>query len=516
MEDRAQSTFSQGASVDFSKLWVHFVAIGGTGVGALAALLQDRGAHITGSDGPLYPPMSTFLAERKIPLSSVYQAKNLDGTTWGFSKTHPDLVIVGNAISKSNVEAAAVETLMSTQGIKRMSHAEALAEFGIGNRRSFVIAGTHGKTTTTALMAWAFEALAKSPGFFIGGIPKNFGFGCRLGSGAVFVSEGDEYDTAYWDKESKFLHYRPSWVLCTGIEFDHADIFKDVAAIEKMFIKLGSKTREGWLLIDQESSPRPESTRIVASQLKEQGVKVLRYGIGSNADYRLLSSKPVDLKLGQVECVGTELHLKCPELGTIVLKSPMTGSHNALNLLGVVGTLLASGEVKTADELQKFLNTFSGIKRRQEEVFVSPKLVVIDDFAHHPTAIRETIDAIRNRYRRFKVAAFFEARSATSARQVMADDFAKCFDSADAIFLSPPSKTNIPEAEKLDINALVAALKVRPKNSGKTLVLEKEISQLDSAFQNWRSGLAADTPVVALVMSNGPFGGIHQLLAKHG
>ncbi len=490
--------------------WAHLVAIGGTGMGALAALLQDKGVFVSGSDGPLYPPMSTFLESRKIPMQVGYKAENLKGSTWGLTKDCPDLIIVGNAISRNNLEAVAVEELLAANKSTRMSFAQALAEYCIGDKKSFVIVGTHGKTTTTSLMAWAFESLKREPGYFIGGIPKNFGQGCKAGSGEVFVSEGDEYDTAYWDKESKFLHYRPTWVLCTGVEFDHADIFASLDAIEKSFLKLIGKTKTGWILIDGESAPLRDSVEKIATQLKEKNMTCHRYGWAKDSKYRILSceaeSLPWDLKQ-----MGSKIKMECPELGRVEFYSPMIGRHNALNVVGVVGTMLSSNELKDLGQIQEFLKSFGGIKRRQEEVYQSPTRVVIDDFAHHPTAIRETIAGIRARYPKFQVAAFFEPRSATSARNILEKEMSACFDEADGIFLTPPTKTNVPEEQKLKIEELIKDISLRPANLNKNIFVEKDSTALCDAFFKWK--LSANKNVVALVMSNGPFDGIHKKIA---
>ena len=486
--------------------WAHMVAIGGTGMGALAALLQDQGWCVTGSDGPLYPPMSLFLAKRGLLLKDSYKAENLLGGAWGLSNPKPDLVIIGNAISRGNVEAEATEQA----GLKKMSFPQALAEFCIRDRRSFVVAGTHGKTTTTSIMTWAFESLGRNPGFLIGGIPLNFGQGCRSGEGPVFVTEGDEYDTAYWDKESKFLHYRPSWVLCTGIEFDHADIFKNVEAIEMSFEKLAGLTKEGWVLVDDSSSPRAASVKRVADFCARRGLVCHRYGTQADSRFRLVEAVAAPSPQNP-EVRGTKMSLLVPELGHIELFSPMTGFHNALNVAGVIATLLASGEVKSVPQLQKFLDGFLGVKRRQEEVYTSSRLIVIDDFAHHPTAIRETIKAIRSRYPQRKLAAFFEPRSATSGRNILADEFAACFDDADAVFLVTPTKTNIPAAEKLNVPELLEKASHRPHNVGKTFVWKETIPELAQAFADWKS--KAGSGILALVMSNGPFGGLHGMLA---
>jgi len=493
--------------------WVHITAIGGTGMGSLAALLQDLGLKVTGSDGPLYPPMSTFLKERKFLLREGYQPKNLNGAEWGFQEAHPKLVVIGNAIGRNNAEAMQVEELKSAGKLKVMSFPEALAEFAIDQRKSFVVCGTHGKTTTTSLFAWALEGLGKKPGFLIGGIPKNFTSGCRVGQGMAFVSEGDEYDTAYWDKESKFLHYRPHWVLCTGIEFDHADIYTDLASIVSSFKKLVSKTKSGWLLIDKESAPKSEPVEEVFREIGTTTLKCFRYGFSKTSEYRLISIQTEELPW-RSGVLGVRLNLKVPELGEVSFVSPMSGRHNALNALGVFATLHSSGELKNVEQFQKILQSFEGIKRRQEEIFVGPTTCVIDDFAHHPTAIAETIAGIHARYPDRKLAAFFEARSATSSRNIFLKEFSESFDEADAIFLSPPSKTNIPENEKLNVHELVKLIQERSKNS-KQIFLESDITELSKCFVNWRNQLkenSSNEKIIALVMSNGPFGGIHALL----
>jgi UDP-N-acetylmuramate: L-alanyl-gamma-D-glutamyl-meso-diaminopimelate ligase len=484
--------------------WVHFVAIGGTGMGALASLLQDLGFFVTGSDGVLYPPMSDFLDSRKISRAEGYDVKHLTGAHWGRTQKHPNLVIVGNAISRGNVEADLIESLVAQGLTKRMSFAEGLATFGIAEKESYVVAGTHGKTTTTSLLTWAFEALGSEPGFFIGGIPANFGMGCRLGEGRVFVSEGDEYDTAYWDKVSKFLHYKPHWVLCTGVEYDHADIYPDLQSIQRSFEKLVDKTRSGWVLVEAESAPRPEVVDALAAKLRAQKLPVFRYGFSANSEYRIKSFSNLTLPDGRV---GTELTVLLPQMGEIKILSPMSGRHNALNLLGVVSVLHASKKLSSLEpeKIRNLFLGFKGIKRRQEELYRDSRLVVIDDFAHHPTAIRETVSAVRGRYPLAKIFAFFEARSATSARNIFLEEFGEAFNDAHEVFLVPPTKSNVPTNEKLDIEGVAA----RVRKKGIPVTVEKDIGLLkDRFFESFSKN--SSTPVVALVMSNGAFGGLHQ------
>ncbi len=484
--------------------WAHLVAIGGTGMGALAALLQDLGFEVTGSDGPLYPPMSTFLDSRKIPRVEKYAAENLLGKTWGIAKANPDLVIVGNAISRGHVEAAEVERLLAEKKCVRMSFAEGLAEFAIGRKESFVVAGTHGKTTTTSLLTWAIEGLGKEPGFFIGGIPANYGFGCRLGHGEIFVSEGDEYDTAYWDKVSKFLHYRPTWVLCTGVEYDHADIYPDLASIQRSFEKLIDKTQKGWVVVEDGSAPKPEVVASLASSAKAAGLQVLRYGFAANADAQVLSFE--ETSLPNSRAMGSKCVFRLPHFGRLEMIFPMSGRHNILNLCGVLAILDQAGKLNPLEvaKIQNLFLGFKGIKRRQEELFSDGELTVVDDFAHHPTAIRETISAIRKRYPKNRVFSFFEARSATSARNIFLEEFGSAFDESDQVFLVPPTKSNVPEAEKLDIQGVAR----RIEKHKIPVVVEKDIDKLcDHFFQNLEGNSGG---VVALVMSNGAFGGLHQ------
>lgn len=486
--------------------WIHFLAIGGTGMGALAGLFKNVGAKVTGSDGPLYPPMSTFLEAQKIPLKTSFAPENLSGSSWSMDQKYPDLVIVGNAISRTNLEAQEMEKLVVKGLLRKMSFPEAIGNFVIAQRDSFVVAGTHGKTTTTSLLAWAFEVLGKDPGFFIGGIPKNFECGSRWGS-SVFVSEGDEYDTAYWDKESKFLHYRPTWVVGTGIEFDHADIFSTVEQIENSFLKLSQMTSQGWLLVDQLSAPRPTSVEKIALSLKAQNKKVFRYGEDPESDYCLLNWERASLPWNEKE-YGLKFDIRAQgEKATFF--SPMLGRHNLLNALGNLGVLHASGNLKKLSDFQEVLRTFRGVARRQDVLFDSDTFVVVDDFAHHPTAIKETIAAIREKYPSFEVAAFFEPRSATSARNTLYGDFVKSFKQAHSVFIQEATKLNVPENERLKVQDLVREL--TGKGDTSCAISKKTVEELMDEFLLWKK---SKEKVVALVMSNGAFGGITKKLVQ--
>jgi UDP-N-acetylmuramate: L-alanyl-gamma-D-glutamyl-meso-diaminopimelate ligase len=477
-------------------------------MGALASMLQDLGFRVTGSDGPLYPPMSVFIDSKKIPRVETYGPENLRGSKWGFKDEHPSLIVIGNAISRTNAEAQHAEELVAAGKSRKISFAAALAEFCIRDRESFVVAGTHGKTSTTTQLAWALESLGLSPGFFIGGIPANFAQGCRMGEGDCFASEGDEYDTAYWDKESKFLHYRPSWVLCTGIEFDHADIYANVEAIESSFHKLITKTAKGWIHVDVESAPRADVIRRLEAALEKSGLRHVAYGRSPTSVYRLvnLSEENTDDAFGIRMSV---VEIQTPRMGRFKVSSPLSGEHNALNLLGIVATLEEAGKISKPAEIQKYLSSFKSVKRRQEELYRAADLVVIDDFAHHPTAIRETIRAIRKKYPRYDVAAFFEPRSATSARNVFQKEFTDCFDDAAKVYLTPPTKTNVPQDQKLDVYKIQADLNAR----GVSTFVTPEIPEMAARFKSdFASRQDKSRGMVALVMSNGAFGGLHQKL----
>jgi UDP-N-acetylmuramate: L-alanyl-gamma-D-glutamyl-meso-diaminopimelate ligase len=330
-----------------------------------------------------------------------------------------------------------------------------------------------------------------------------------LGHGEVFVSEGDEYDTAYWDKVSKFLHYRATWVLCTGVEYDHADIYPDLASIQRSFEKLVERTRSGWVLVEDESAPKPEVVAALSSKAKNQGLSVLRYGFNPGAHGRVLSSREVALP--NSVALGSHCVFQLPSIPRLEMVFPMSGRHNILNLCGVLTTLDLAGKLRARDpkSLEGMFLGFKGIKRRQEELFSDDKLTVIDDFAHHPTAIRETIAAIKKRYPARRIFSFFEARSATSARNIFLEEFGSAFNDSDEVFLVPPTKSNVPEPEKLDIQGVAE----RIQSHKIPVVVEKDVDRLCEHFFD-RLKAASGQGAVVLVMSNGAFGGLHQKIIQ--
>jgi len=294
-------------------------------------------------------------------------------------------------------------------------------------------------------------------------------------------------------------------VLCTGIEYDHADIYPDLAAVQRSFEKLVKKTSKGWVLVEDASAPKPAVVAEIANLVKAAGKKLLRYGFDSKSEVQILSIE--DCAIPGSRARGSRCTFRLPGFDHLELVLPMSGRHNVLNLCGVLGVLDMSGKLRglTPTRISALLLGFKGIKRRQEELFADDRLIVIDDFAHHPTAIRETIDAIRKRYPGNRLYAFFEARSATSARNVFLNEFGLSFQGADEVFLVPPTKSNVPQAEKLDI----AEVARRVSESGTPVFVESDVAQLGELFLQ-RLQKNASTKAVALVMSNGAFGGMHQ------
>ncbi|MFN7138460.1 MAG: UDP-N-acetylmuramate:L-alanyl-gamma-D-glutamyl-meso-diaminopimelate ligase, partial [Limisphaerales bacterium] len=354
---------------------VHFVGICGTAMASAAAAMKERGFHVTGSDTNVYPPMSTFLADRKIEVMPAYAEANL--------AHKPDLVVIGNAISRGNTEAEAV----LDQKLRYCSLPELLKEFFIRGKRSLVVSGTHGKTTTTSLLTWVFEHAGLNPSYLIGGIPTNLGQGARFTDSEWFIIEGDEYDTAFFDKRSKFIHYLPEVAIINNLEFDHADIFDDVKAIKRTFshfIRL--VPRNGLLLANGDDE-------VLAELLNVTHCPVKRFGLGANNQYRANSLNLLP--------ASSEF-----ELSGYTFRIGLVGELNVRNALAVAAAAQHCGI--SNEEIQAAFDTFKGIKRRMEVRGVAGDVTVIDDFGHHPTAIRETLKALRVKYPAQKVWAIFE------------------------------------------------------------------------------------------------------------
>jgi len=450
-------------------LRVHLMGICGTAMASLAGMLKQEGYRVTGSDQNVYPPMSHFLEELSIPVLEGYKAGNLHPV--------PDLVIVGNVITKLNPEAVELSRL----GIPYLSLPQALRAFAMKGKKSIVICGTHGKTTTAALVSWVLDTAGLDPGFMVGGIPRNFGRSFNLGTGPYFVIEGDEYDTAFFDKGPKFLHYSPWVAVLTSIEFDHADIYRDLEHVRESFQKLIRLIPPDGLLIANRDDP------VVMAEAQLARCPVMTYSLAAGADW---SAGEID-----VQEDFTFLSAADKDGGTVELKTPLYGRHNVSNLLS---TLPLADFLKIGPEpLLKGLETFEGVKRRQEVKGEAGGILVLDDFAHHPTAVRETLRAVKEKYRRRRLVAAFEPRSNSSRRNVFQEQYAASFDGADLVMIpEPPMKDKIPVEEKFSSAGLVDAL----NRSGlkafyfpdTTLLLEEML----------RQSHAGD---VVLFMSNGSF-----------
>jgi UDP-N-acetylmuramate: L-alanyl-gamma-D-glutamyl-meso-diaminopimelate ligase len=465
---------------------VHFVAIAGTGMGSLAGLLKERGHTVTGSDENVYPPMSTALERWGIPVAIGFRPENV-------LATRPDLVVIGNAVRRENPEARAV----IEGGIPYRSFPDALYEHAIAGKHSVVIAGTHGKTTTTSLVATLLFEAGRDPSLLVGGLAENFGGSFRDGKGPEFVVEGDEYDSAFFDKTPKFLHYHPQTLVVTSIEFDHADIYRDLAHVQGEFAKLVSGLpRDGTLVAASGSRSLDE----VAARAR---CRVLRYGIddGSHVEARRLEPGPE----------GTRFELCIHGGGMADVRLPAWGDYNVANALAAVAVCVARG-VKL-EQAAAGLAKYRGVKRRQEVRGTAGGVTVVDDFGHHPTAVRETLAALRQRFPGRPLVAVFEPRSNTSRRAVFQREYAEAFDAAARVVVqivpdAPIYSAFGGEPERLSAEQLARDVSARG-------VPAVALSDVDAIVDHLAKSCAPGDVVVTL--SNGGFGGIWgKLLAQLG
>jgi UDP-N-acetylmuramate: L-alanyl-gamma-D-glutamyl-meso-diaminopimelate ligase len=452
---------------------VHFVGICGTAMASAAAAMQEKGIQVTGSDQNVYPPMSTFLAERRIEIFPGYAEQNL--------ARRPDLVVIGNAISRGNPEAEYV----LDHKLPYCSLPELLKVFFIRGRKSLVVSGTHGKTTTSALLAWVFEHNGLNPSFLIGGIPNNLGQGARFTDSEWFIIEGDEYDTAFFDKRSKFVHYLPEVAIINNLEFDHADIFADLGAIQtsfRHFIRL--VPRNGLLLANGDD-------RNLAPLLNVTHCPVKRFGLGEGN-----AVQGFNLRYGPT---ATEF-----EIPSFKFHINLVGELNVRNALAVVACAKHCG-LKN-QQIQAAFDTFKGIKRRLEIRGIAGGVTVVDDFGHHPTAIRETLRALRIKYPTQKVWAVFEPRSNTTRRNVFQSELARAFADADAVVISQIARLEqLAPEERLDPAKLIKDIQADGKDAAYLPDVEAIVTHL---VRNARGG------DVICVFSNGGFGGIHNRLIE--
>lgn len=457
---------------------IHILGICGTGMGTFAGMLKARGYEVTGSDENVYPPMSDMLAAWDIPILKGYRAEHLD-------EVRPDLVLVGNVIRRANPEAEA----MRARGMAHMSFPAALANFFLEGKTSCVVVGTHGKTTTTALLGHLLVAAGRDPSFLVGGVALDAGKSYRLGAGPHFAIEGDEYDTAYFDKGPKFLHYRPKAAIWTSLEFDHADIYADMDAYRAAFARfVALLPPDGFLAV---SAGYPEAV----SMARAAKCRVETYGLDNGADWQ---ARKIAHEGGAAHF---DLLFKGEALGRFKLCAG--GSHNVENALGAVA--LSRSQGLSLDEIARGLMTFQGVKRRQEIRAEAGGVTLIDDFAHHPTAVRRTLSAIRERFPGRSVWAIFEPRSNTSRRNFHQRQYAEAFDGAAQVVIARPLPTDrVPRGEALDVDRLVRDIAARGIDA-------RAFATADEIAQHILS--EAKPGDVLLAMSNGAFGGLlHKLI----
>src|SRR3954452_163838 len=410
---------------------IHLIGICGTAMASLAGMLAERGFRVTGSDAATYPPMSDFLRSLGIPISQPFDSRNLE--------PRPDMVVIGNAISRGNVE---LEHVLD-QRIPFCSLPQLLHDEFLCGKEVLVVAGTHGKTTTTSMLAWIFHTAGLQPSFLIGGIAENFGSSFHLGQGKHFILEGDEYDTTFFDKGPKFLHYFPDSVILTSVEFDHADIYKDLDAVETAFKRLVNLIPKRGRLIAFDHGVSVE--RCIAKAF----CPVDRYGAANNATWRV-----TDLKLERTETSWSVLRDGEP-WGDFSFA--LGGEYNVWN--ATAAAALASRCGISKEEISAALKTFKSVKRRLEVRAEVDGITVIEDFAHHPTAIAGTLNALRSRYPQSRLWAILEPRSNTLRRNVFQDELARSLAIADEVVVASVFKSDsIPEAERLDLAKVASVI----------------------------------------------------------
>jgi UDP-N-acetylmuramate: L-alanyl-gamma-D-glutamyl-meso-diaminopimelate ligase len=459
---------------------IHLIGVCGTAMATLAALLKQRGHDVRGSDQNVYPPMSDFLAAERIQTMTGYAAENLS--------PEPDLVVVGNAISRGNPELEAV----LDRRLRYCSLPEAVRDFFLWGARPVVVAGTHGKTTTTSLTGWLLTHGGLDPTVLVGGVALNLGDGgssYRMGNGPHFVIEGDEYDSAFFDKTAKFLKYLPEVAIVSNVEFDHADIYADLDAVRLAFRRLTTLVPRGGVLLLGADSPD-------ALALQHAAVSpVETFGLDAGVTWRAVDISHRDgLTHFEVEREGRRFGR---------FASPLLGAHNVRNALAAIAVGARAGIA--APTLAEGLRAFRGIKRRLEIVGERRGVTVLDDFAHHPTAVYETLAALKTGYPGRKVWAVFEPRSASSCRRVFQDDFARAFGAADEVVIAGVFRSSLPEAERLSAEQLVSDLERAGRRA-------RHIPAVDDIVRAVASEAASGDLVV--LMSNGGFGGIHQKLLQ--
>jgi UDP-N-acetylmuramate: L-alanyl-gamma-D-glutamyl-meso-diaminopimelate ligase len=462
---------------------IHLIGICGTAMATLAAMLKRKGFNVRGSDQDVYPPMSDFLHAEGIPALVGYRPEHISADL--------DLVVVGNAISRGNPE---LEEVLDRK-IRYCSLPEAIREHFLWGARSIVVAGTHGKTTTTAMIGWLLTHGGVDPSVLVGGIVRNFGdqgSSYRLGLGRDFVIEGDEYDSAFFDKTAKFLKYLPDIAIVNNVEFDHADIYRDLEAVTLAFRRLINLVpRRGLLLVGADS--------LVARALAD-AAKSRVETFGTSDPTPSLDWQAHDL---EPTCDTTRFKVRRHGSPFGSFEVPLVGAHNVRNALAAIAVANETGV--SVDRIAEGLRAFAGVKRRLEVVGVADGVTVYDDFAHHPTAVAETLAALRAANPKSRIWAVFEPRSASSCRRVFQDDFARAFAGADEVLLAPVFRSTLPDDERLSIPHLVRDLESRGQRAREAASIDDIVSVVAGEH---RPG------DLVVLMSNGGFGGIHQKLLR--
>jgi UDP-N-acetylmuramate: L-alanyl-gamma-D-glutamyl-meso-diaminopimelate ligase len=459
---------------------IYFIGICGTAMATLAAMLKRKGHQVVGSDQDVYPPMSEFLAAEHIPVASGYRPEHITSDI--------DLVVVGNAISRGNPE---LEEVLDRK-IRYCSLPEAVRDHFLWGARSIVVAGTHGKTTTTSLVGWLLTYAGRDPSILVGGIARNFGeqgSSYRIGNGRDFVIEGDEYDSAFFDKTAKFLKYLPDIAVINNVEFDHADIYADMDAVTLAFRRLVALVpRKGLLLVGADS---PGARALVPAARS----RVQTFGTNDDVDWQAHAIEAGD--------TSTRFCVRRRGRPSAEFAVPLLGTHNVRNALVAIAV---ASELGIDDErIRAGLLEFAGVKRRLELVGSAAGVTVYDDFAHHPTAVAETLAGLRASHPSVRIWAVFEPRSASSCRAIFQDDFARAFAAADEVVLAPVFRSSLPEEQRLSTTRLVQALRGNGQSAREGASIDAII---DTIVREHRPG------DLVVLMSNGGFGGIHRRLLQ--
>jgi len=462
---------------------IHLIGICGTAMASLAGMLRQRGFRVTGSDAAAYPPMSDFLRELDIPVAQPFDARNLE--------PKPDLVVIGNAISRGNVELEHVlDQRLEFCSLPQLLH----NEFLVG-KEVLVVAGTHGKTTTTSMLAWIFQSAGLDPTFLIGGIAENFGSSFHLGEGRHFILEGDEYDTAFFDKGPKFLHYFPDAIILTSVEFDHADIYKDLDAVETAFKRLVNLIpRRGKIVAFDGAAGDVAESASLERCLAKAFCPVERYGAGQRTNWKVTNLR-LDPELTTWTVLHNGEHFADFEFA-------LAGEYNVWNATAAAALGSSCGIAKQA--IVDALKTFKSVKRRLEVKAQVNGITIIDDFAHHPTAIAGTLKALRARYAGARLWAVLEPRSNTLRRRILQSDLAHSLAQADQVVVANVFRSEaVPENERLELPALAAEI----KQNGRPARL---LADADTIVQTIAPELHSGD--VVAILSNGGFGGIYEKL----